>query len=244
MFDRIGTKKAKYFAVIDLTQGFHQIALSEATRALTAYITHAGLYEYTRVPFGLKGVPQYFQKCLSSLVLREYLYTISELYIDDLIVFGETEEEFLGNLRKIFVRLREFGLVIKPSKVKMGLSKIEYVGRTLYHDGTTMQEEKTLKVLDFPLPMYVKQLRSFIGLAEYFHNHIMANLSEVMMPLRKMVSKFEKAKTRLKWEQVPGSEEAFHKVKELVSHRSKLFYYDDTSPIFLLTDASDFGIGG
>jgi hypothetical protein len=131
MFDRIGTKKARYFGVIDLTQGFHQIALSEATRVLTAYITYAGLYEYTRVPFGLKGAPQYFQKCLASLVLREYLYTICELYIDDLIIFGETEEEFETNLRKIFDRLREFGLVIKPSKVKLGLNKIEYVGRNI-----------------------------------------------------------------------------------------------------------------
>ena len=135
-------------------------------------------------------------------------------------------------------------MVIKPSKVKLGLTKIEYVGRELYHDGTSMQQEKTHKVLEFPLPEYLKQLRSFNGLAEYFRNHVYENLSEVMRPLRQMVAKFEKAKTKLKWDQVPGAVEAFYKVKELISMRAKLFFRNTDAPTFLLTDASDYGIGG
>jgi hypothetical protein len=243
MFDRIGAKKPKFFAVLDLTQGFHQIALSEASRKLTAFITHSGLSEYTRIPFGVKGAPPYFQQCLARIVLKGLIYEICELYIDDVIIFGETEEEFLANLRKVFERFKEYGIVIKPSKVQLGMPKIQYVGRELHNDGTKMQEEKTQKVLDFPLPEYIKPLRSFIGLAEYFRNHVIGDLSEVMRPLRKMVSIFEKAKTKLKWDKVPEAIDAFEKTKELIGMRAKLFFYDETAPIFLLTDASDYGIG-
>jgi len=128
MFDRIGSRKPKFFGVLDLTQGFHQIALTKESRRLTAFITYSGLYEYTRVPFGLKGAPPYFQQCIARIVLKDLLYVICELYIDDIIVYGETEEEFLENLRKIFERFREYEVVVKPSKVKLGLTKIEYVG--------------------------------------------------------------------------------------------------------------------
>ena len=179
MFERIGAKRPKYFAVLDLTQGFHQIALSPESRRLTAYITHSGLMEYLRLPFGLKGAPRYFQQCLARIVLKDLLYVICELYIDDVIVFGETEEEFLANLRKVFERFVEYNIKVKPSKVRLGLTKVEYVGRELHYDGTTMQKEKTQKVLDFPLPEYVKPLRSFIGLAEYFRNHVYGDFSEV-----------------------------------------------------------------
>ena len=244
MFERIGAKKPKYFGILDLTQGFHQIAMSPESRKFTAYITHAGLQEYTRVPFGLKGAPPYFQQNIARIVLKDLLYVICELYIDDIIVYGATQEEFLENLRKILERMRQYNVKIKPSKVKLGLTTVEYVGRTIHEDGTTMQDEKTRKVLDFPLPDYVKQLRSFNGLAEYFRPHVYGNLSEVMRPLRNMVQHFEKAKTKLKWDTIPGAAEAFHKTKELIAMRAKLFFYDEDAPIFLLTDASDFGIGG
>ena len=124
-------------------------------------------------------------------------------YVDDIIVFGATEAEFLANVEKIFSRLEQYNVYVKPSKVRLGLTKAEYVGREIHHDDTTMQDEKTQKVLDFPLPEYVKFLRSFIGLAEYFRNHIYGNFSAVMQPLRKLASISEKNKNKLKWNEVP-----------------------------------------
>jgi hypothetical protein len=232
MFERIGAKKPKFFGVLDLTQGFHQIAMSDASRKLTAFIVHSGLYEYTRVPFGLKGAPPYFQQCIARIVLKDLLYNICELYIDDVIIYGTTEEEFLANCRTVFKRFEDYNIVVKPSKVKLGFTSIEYVGRELSHEGTKMQDEKTRKVLDFPIPQYVKKLRSFIGLAEYFRNHTLGDISEIMRPLRKMVSTFEKSKSKLKWDQIPGSVEAFEKTKELIAMRAKLFFSMMKMPLF------------
>ena len=92
------------------------------------------------------------------------------------------------NVIKIFERFRLYDI------------KTKYIGRELSHDGTCMQDDKIRKVLDYPLPEYVKQLNSFIGLAEYFRSHVYEDLSEVMIPLEKLVSKFQMAKSKIKWE--------------------------------------------
>ena len=82
MFDRIGTTKSRYFGIIDLTQ--------ELKRAST-FITYNDVRQYTRLPFGMKGGPSWFQQHLARTVLKDYLYDICELYIDDILVFAETD---------------------------------------------------------------------------------------------------------------------------------------------------------
>ena len=76
------------------------------------------------------------------------LCEICELYVDDIVIFGDSEDAFVANVIKVLERLREYNVVAKPSKVQLGLTKVEYVGRELSHDGTRMQDEKTRKVLD------------------------------------------------------------------------------------------------
>ena len=124
MFERIGTKKARWFGVIDLTQGFHQIALHPKTTKLTAFITYNGIFEYTRIPFGPKNGPSYFQQNIARVVLKDLLYQICELYIDDIIIFGETEDEFAANCRTIFTRFKEYNILVKPTKAKLGITAV------------------------------------------------------------------------------------------------------------------------
>jgi hypothetical protein len=73
MLQRIGSEKAKYYAVMDLTSGYHQAPLSASARIFTAFITFCGVYEWLRVPMGLKGSPSYFQKVMASVVLMGLL---------------------------------------------------------------------------------------------------------------------------------------------------------------------------
>ena len=101
-----------------------------------------------------------------------------------------------------------------------------------------MQNENTQKVLDFLFLVYVRQVNSFIGLPEYFPSHVYGDLLEVMRPLRKLVTKFQTTKTKIKSNELPGAEESFLTTKELIFMRPKLFFCDETAPIFLLTDAS------
>ena len=159
MFERIGSHRGRCFGVMDFTQGLHQLALAELAISLTAFITFCGVYEFLRVPFGPKNAPSYFQQQLDHIVLAGLLYLIRELYIYD-----DTNEEFLKNLLKVFLRIRQYKCVLKPSKSKLGKSQIEYVGKVLSHDSITMRDETTKKVLNFPETTRVKQIQRFIGL--------------------------------------------------------------------------------
>ena len=114
MLQRIGDVKPEIFAVMDLTSGYHQAPLSKASQEYTAFITHMGLYKWLRVPMGLKGAPSYFQHQMQQNVLGPLTGTCCEIYLDDIIVFGATEDEFAANLAKVFKRLQEKNVFLNP----------------------------------------------------------------------------------------------------------------------------------
>ena len=169
VLNRLGAKRAKYYGVIDLTAGYHQAELDPASRKYTTFKTHMGTYQWKRVPFGLKGAPSFYQQQIAN-ALEGLLYKCCEVYIDDIIIYGTTEEEFLDNLRAVLERLDERGITVNPAKCKFGVESVEYVGHVVSHDGLTMSEEKKAKVLDFPIPDTTKQLRGFLGLVNYFRD--------------------------------------------------------------------------
>jgi len=240
ILERIGEKKAKYYAVLDLTKGYYQAPLSEASKILSAFITPHGLYEWNRVAMGLKGAPGYFQRALATEVLYGLLYAKCELYLDDIIVFGKTEDEFVANLEAVFKRLAEHNIVINPNKAKIGLNKIEYVGHTIDEHGKHFEREKLQKVIDIEKPNTCKQLKSFLGVVGHFRSHI-RNHSAIVHPLHELSEKSNTSKP-LEWNE--ETNQAFDKIKQAINDCPKLFFVDETSPIHLYTDASDFGIGG
>ena len=99
VLDRIAKTKAKYFAVLDLTQGYYQMLIDEASRYLTAFRTAFGIFEWNRLPMGLKGAGSYYQSHMQNTVLNDLLYNICESYLDDILVYGETKEELSRNLK-------------------------------------------------------------------------------------------------------------------------------------------------
>ena len=98
MLRRIGSRKPKIFGIMDLTQGYHQAPLSDTTKAYTAFIIFSGVYEFTRLPFGSKRAPSYFQEIMATVVLAGLIYMICEMYIDDCSVFGDNDIEFVSRL--------------------------------------------------------------------------------------------------------------------------------------------------
>jgi hypothetical protein len=120
-----------------------------------------------------------------------------ELYLDDCIVYGATEEEFKSNLRAVFERFRNHSITLNPKKCKFGFSSIEYVGHIIDQDGIKFSREKIDKVLDFATPVSIKDLMSFMGLVNYFGDHI-PHLADELKILREMEAEARKSK-RLRW---------------------------------------------
>jgi len=188
---------------------------------------------------GLKGAPNYFQRELSTQVLGGLMGNTCELYIDDLIVYGSTEEDFLERLDQVFKRLKEYNITCNPEKCRYGLSSVEYVGRVIDAEGLSITEEKRDQVLNFPLPMLFKDLQSFNGLINYFGDHL-RNLSADLGELRKFHD-YAKTSKRLVWN--PDMIEKFNNVKNKMATLPKLYFINETGPVILYTDASDYGIG-
>ena len=129
-----------YTATMDLTSGYNQALLSMACRAFTAFITFAGVYQFTRLPFGPKRAPSYFQEQMATVVLAGMIYIICDMYLDDCIVYGTGTDEFCERLEKLFIRFDEKHIFLKAIKCKLGMSEVEYVGKTVSKDGLRMSE--------------------------------------------------------------------------------------------------------
>ena len=241
LLKRLGRSKADTFGVMDLTSGYHQASLALATKALTAFITFAGVYQFTRLPFGPKRAPSYFQEMMATQVLHGMLYLICEMYLDDCIVYGTGTDEFCTRLEAVFKRLSDKHLFLKAIKCKLGMSEVEYVGKTISKEGIKMSEKQIKGVMEFPKPVNNTQLRSFLGFINYFRDHV-PNHSNVVSPLHGMIDHSARKQAKLNWTE--EGHNAFDKVKELIAVSPKLYFLHDSAPIVLMTDASDYGVGG
>ncbi len=105
-----------------------------------------------------------------------------------MLLFGTTDNEYLGNTRKVLGRLREKKVTANPDKTRLGLKEVEYVGHLISSTGTSFTEEKRLQVLDFPLPETEKALL-----------HV-PKMTEMVQPLRKLMDmKKYKGSKKLTW---------------------------------------------
>ena len=240
MFTRLGTHKSSVYGVMDLTSGYHQAPLSLASRIFTAFIVFCGIFHYLRLPFGPKRAPSYFQEMMAAVVLVGLVYFICEIYLDDCIVHASCNAEFLTRLEQVFKRFDKHELLLKPGKCCFGLSKVEFCGRVVSREGISMSDKKISQVLSFPLPVYYKQLKSFLGLANYFRPHV-RNHSEVARPLHGMLENYARGKV-LKW--TPAFEASFKELQGLISDCPTMHFVDPDEDLTLHTDASNYGIGG
>jgi hypothetical protein len=151
-------------------------------------------------------------------------------------------DTFLERLRLVFQRFRENNITLNPSKCKLGLPKVEFVGHTIDKDGLHFTRDKLDSVLNFPRPETKKQIKSFLGLANYFRDHIKDH-SNRAQPLQDFVNGYDKRQARHKITWTPESIAAFEDLRQAIDECPKLWFLDDFSPIFLQTDASDYGIG-
>ena len=197
MLQRIGSHKPKYFAVLDLTSGYHQVPVSVDSQDFTSFRTLDGLYKWRRLPMGLKGAPSYFQQQMCNTVLVDLIHSILENYLDDFIIFGVTKEEFLQRVEMTLERMKKFNIVLNPAKCKFGMSEVEYVGHKIDESGLHFSEEKLNDLRNYSQPTTQRQLKSFLGLASYFRDHI-EHFSENVHDLQAMVVPYNPSK-KLSW---------------------------------------------
>ena len=116
----MGSKRPKYFAIMDLTKGYYQVPLPKSSRHFTAFITLMVLYEWTRVPMGLEGKLAYFQRVMATIVFVGLLYNILKLYLDYVIVYAQTIDELGKKFEIVFARLWKHNTTLNPENADSG----------------------------------------------------------------------------------------------------------------------------
>jgi cleavage and polyadenylation specificity factor subunit 1 len=175
---------------------------------------------------------------VSTVFWRE-IHRILEIYLDDLIVYGKTKEEFMSNLDITFRRLSEHQLTINPDKCKIGVSSVEYLGHTIDEHGLRFTPEKLTKVVQFKTPANQKEMKSFLGLCTYFHEHV-PHFSTLASPLHASVWDYS-PKRPIKW--TPELSSAFETLKQAVYNCETLYFPQPEGTFIVESDASMLGMG-
>ncbi|EYC18252.1 hypothetical protein Y032_0028g1760 [Ancylostoma ceylanicum] len=231
----------KYFTTLDLCSGYWQIPLEENTKHKSAFTTPEGLFQFKVTPFGLSTSPAVFQRLMDT-VLSGLLGQEVFCYIDDVMICTETKERHLKLLREVCERMRGAGLMLKAQKCVLLQESISFLGHVIDQDGLHMDKKKVEAVLNYPTPRNVKDLRSFLGMASFYRKFCL-NFSKTAAPLFKLTS------ARVEWQWEAPQEEAFAKLKTMISSAPVLTQPNieearsGKRPFVIFTDASTAGIG-
>lgn len=171
------------FTKIDLAQAYLQMEVEDSSKKYLTINTHKGLYQYNRLVFGIASAPAIWQRAMDQ-VLQGIPGT--QCYLDDIIVTGKNDEDHLSNLEQVLTRLREYGLRANRDKCEFFRKEISYCGHVIDKDGLHKSQDKIEAVLKAPQPENVSQLRSYLGLVNYYHKFL-PNLSTVLHPLNALL---------------------------------------------------------
>ena len=240
VLDAVGETKPKYFSVLDLTQGFHQIPLDEESRDKTAFLIPgtngvSSKWRYRTLPQGLSNSPATFQN-LMDLVLRGVQFRFVMSYIDDIIIYSSTFEQHLDHLKQVLDRIVKAGLKLSPSKCKFAVSEVDFLGHRLHSEGVSPNANKLEAVRTYPQPNTVKKVRAFLGLTGFYRRFI-PKYAEIARPLYDLTKKDH----AFVWDD--DCEKAFQNLKNALTSDAILVFPDFTQKFVLATDASDIGIG-
>jgi hypothetical protein len=202
LFDQLS--KTKVFSKIDLRSGYHQIKIRPKDVPKTAFSMRYGLYEYLVMSFGLTNAPAHFMYLLNSVFMPK-LDKFMVVFIDDILIYSENEEDHAEHLRVVLTRLREHKLYAKFNKCEFWLREVPFLGHVLSDGGIVVDPTKVQEVLDWKAPISVHDVRSFLGLAGYYRRFIL-DFCKIAKSMTRLLQK------DMSFVWTPECDAAFHKL--------------------------------
>jgi hypothetical protein len=185
--------------------------------------------------FGLTNAPAYFMYLMNS-VFMDYLDKFVVLFIDDILVYSENEQEHEEHLRKVLQRLRDCQLYAKLSKCEFWISEVLFLGHTINRIGLVVYPKKVAAILDWKAPKDVRGIKIFIGMAGYYRRFI-EGFSKIARPMTALLAK----KVEFKW--TPACQESFDMLKQKLTTAPVLVLPDVHKPFLVYCDASYTRLG-
>ena len=191
ILDQLG--QASYFTTLDLAEGYHQISMNPKDKEKTAFSTTYGHYHFLRMPFGLKGAPNTFQRLMNH-ILSGLNGIKCFVYLDDVVIYGVNLEDHNNRLKNVLTCFRTFNMKLQPRKCNFLRTEVKYLGHIITRYGTKPDPTLVDAILKFPIPNNIKEISSFLSLSGYYRQfiHDYAKIAEPHLCVKK-----EKCQTRM-----------------------------------------------
>jgi transposase InsO family protein len=228
--------KAQWFTKLDVRGAYNLIRMGEGEEWKTAFRTRYGLFESLVMPFGLTNAPADFQRFIND-VLAPFLDRFTTAYLDDILIYSNSLEEHREHVRQVLEKLSAAGLHLKPEKCEFYRREVKYLGLIVGIDGIKMDPDKVAAVSEWAVPRKVKDVRSFLGFANFYRRFV-RGYSELVRPLTRLTRK------EIKFRWGPEEQAAFTALKIAFTTAPVLRRFDHDRDVIVETDASDYVSAG
>ncbi|KAD4584208.1 hypothetical protein E3N88_21809 [Mikania micrantha] len=233
LFDQL--QGSSYYSKIDLRSGYHQLRVQEEDIPKTTFRTRYGHYEFLVMPFGLTNAPAVFMD-LMNRVCKPYLDKFVIVFIDDILIYSQTEEEHAEHLQLLLELLKQEQLYAKFSKCDFWMREVQFLGHIFNEKGIHVDPTKIETIKNWEAPKTPTEVRQFLGLAGYYRRFI-EGFSKIAQSLTALTHKG----TKYNW--TDKQEAAFHLLKQKLGSAPILSLPEGTEDFVVYCDASAQGLG-
>ncbi|KAA0052401.1 pol protein [Cucumis melo var. makuwa] len=232
LFDQL--QGATVFSKIDLRSGYHQLRIRDSDIPKTAFRSRYGHYEFIVMSFGLTNAPTVFMD-LMNRVFKDFLDSFVIVFIDDILIYSKTEAEHEEHLHQVLETLRANKLYAKFSKCEFWLKKVTFLGHVVSSEGVSVDPAKIETVTNWPRPSTVSEIRSFLGLVDYYRRFV-EDFSRIASPMTQLTRKG----TPFVWS--PACDSSFQELKQKLVTAPVLTVPDGSRSFVIYSDASKKGL--
>jgi hypothetical protein len=238
---------ARIYTQLDIQDAYHRIRIRKGDEWKTAFRTRYGHFEYTVMPFGLANAPATFQSYINR-ALSDLLDHCCVVYLDDILIYSQSEEEHILHVKKVLDRLRAYRLYAKRSKCRFHVQEVHFLGFVISPRGISMEKDRIETILQWPLPQCVHDVLQFLGFAGFYRRFI-EGFSRITAPLSattKGQGSTQKRANRNKatFTLTPEARKAFEELKRRFTEPPVLAHFDPAKPIRVEPDASGYAVAG
>ncbi|MBW0498060.1 hypothetical protein O181_037775 [Austropuccinia psidii MF-1] len=221
---------------MDALKGFHPDVLTENSKKLLTIIFHCGIFEYLRMPFGIKNAPSHYQRMMNTIIPEELSEGWLILFIEDIIVCSETWDTHLSRQERVLQEIGHVNMKISLKKCHFAYSELKALGNVVSGVSLGIDKNKVAAVLLKPMPQTKKEMQSFLGFSGYYIQHI-KDFAKIVKSLYKLCDQqevYEMTEERVK---------AYEELKNSLTNAPFLLILDWKLPFKLYIDACEEGLG-